>query len=153
MVTRMFIRIKTSNNSPRKSVQICESYRVGKSVRQKVLRHVGVAYDDAHLLKLKNLAKYLMEQLQKERTGPTLFELSPQEIPPQEQRVAFSVPSDEFHPPKLPVDLANLKEEKRLVEGFHNVFERLFQELGFHQFLSKRPSRILLDTIIARIAS
>jgi len=134
-------------------VQICESYRIGKTVRQRVLRHVGVAYDEAHLLELKNLAKYLIEQLQKERNGPTLFERPPPEAAPQEQNAVSSERPEELPAPKLPVDLSTLTEKKRLIEGFHDIFGRLFRELGFHEFLAKRPSKTLLDTIIARIAS
>ena len=42
----MFIRIKTTPNSPRKSVQLVESYRDNKGKpRQKIFRHVGIAQD------------------------------------------------------------------------------------------------------------
>ncbi len=39
----MFIRVKTTPNSPRKSVRIVESFREGKKVRQRIVPHVGVA--------------------------------------------------------------------------------------------------------------
>ena len=45
----MFIRTKTSPNSPRKSVQLVESYRVDGKVKQKIVRHIGIAEDEAHL--------------------------------------------------------------------------------------------------------
>ncbi len=41
----MFIRVKTTPNSPRKSVQIVESFREGRKVRQRIVRHVGIAMD------------------------------------------------------------------------------------------------------------
>ena len=45
----MFIRIKSTPNSPRKSVQIVASVRDGNKVRQKIMRHAGVAQNDAEL--------------------------------------------------------------------------------------------------------
>lgn len=147
----MFIRIKASKNSPRRSIQICESYRIGGKVRQRILRHVGVANDQVHLQELKKLAEYLIEQIKKERLGPTLFDLPiPRDIEMPQEKISSQIFPSSL--PKLPVDLTNLKEEKRIVEGFHDIFEKLFKELGFHKFLSKRPSKTLLDVIIARIA-
>ena len=52
----MFIRIKSTPNSPRKSVQIVASVRDGNKVRQKIMRHVGVAQNDAELAQLRNLS-------------------------------------------------------------------------------------------------
>ena len=34
----MFIRVKTTPNSPRKSVQIVESFRVDNKVKQKIVK-------------------------------------------------------------------------------------------------------------------
>jgi hypothetical protein len=42
----MFIRVKTTPNSPRKSVQIVENIRNGDKVSQKLVRYVGIALDD-----------------------------------------------------------------------------------------------------------
>ncbi|MDI6817703.1 MAG: hypothetical protein QME41_11075 [Actinomycetota bacterium] len=52
----MFIRVKTTPNSPRKSVQIVESVRKGDKVSQKIVRHVGIALDELELEQLKLLA-------------------------------------------------------------------------------------------------
>ena len=45
----MFVRVKSTPNSPRQAVQIVQSVREGDKVRQKILRHVGVAMNDAEL--------------------------------------------------------------------------------------------------------
>ena len=60
----MFIRVKKTPNSPRKSVQIVESYRVGKKVRQKIVKHIGVALDDEQLEELKALANTIKIKLE-----------------------------------------------------------------------------------------
>ena len=51
----MFVRVKSTPNSPRQSVQIVESVREGDKVRQKILRHVGIAMNDAELARLSQL--------------------------------------------------------------------------------------------------
>lgn len=51
----MLTRIKTSPNSPRKSVHVVENQKdleTGK-VKQKILRHVGISLDDDEEAKLK----------------------------------------------------------------------------------------------------
>lgn len=58
----MYIRTKTSKNSPRKSVQIVESVRQGNRVIQRIVRHIGVAEDEAHHEELKNLAVVVMAE-------------------------------------------------------------------------------------------
>jgi len=45
----MYVRVKSSPNSPRKSVQIVHSYREGNKVRQKIIKHIGVANSDEEL--------------------------------------------------------------------------------------------------------
>ena len=58
----MFIRIKTTPNSPRKSVQLVESYRDNKGKpRQKIFRHVGIAQDDHELEAFKNIKIMLVD--------------------------------------------------------------------------------------------
>src|ERR1700722_13070227 len=124
----MFIRIKSSPNSQRKSVQICESRRDGKKVRQTVVRYVGIATDEAHLEDLKNLAKYLMAKIKEEREGPSLFPLPKPQAPPQltQEENTINIPDKDKELPILPVDLAKVRERKRLVEGFHDIFGKLF---------------------------
>ena len=68
----MFVRVKTTPNSPRKSVQLVESVRDGKTVRQKIVRHIGIAFDEDELVKLKDLAEVVKAKLQAD-TQPELF--------------------------------------------------------------------------------
>jgi len=42
----MFVRVKSTPKSPRKTVQIVESVRDGDKVKQRIVRYVGVAADD-----------------------------------------------------------------------------------------------------------
>ena len=42
----MYLRVKTTPNSPRKSIQIVESVRVKDKVKQKIVHYVGIALSD-----------------------------------------------------------------------------------------------------------
>lgn len=159
----MFIRVKSTPNSPRKSVQICENVREGIRVRQHVIRHVGIAQNDIHLTELKQLAKTIKAQMLEERDGPFLWapEIDEQERRPvvcptghatQSDSVTLTGQGPEDAPP-LSVDLKNLREKQRIVEGFHDVFGKLFSELGFQTFLGKKHADVLQDVLLARIAS
>ena len=80
----MFIRVKSTPNSPRKSVQIVHSQRVGSKVKQKIIKHVGVALDDNELAELKSLAVSLKTELEAKNQLPLY---SPQEIEDMASRV------------------------------------------------------------------
>ena len=58
----MFVRTKTTPNSPRKSIQIVENDRDQKTgkVKQKILRHVGIAMDDSEEDFFQQLALKIM---------------------------------------------------------------------------------------------
>ena len=60
----MFVRVKTTPNSPRKSVQIVENVRNGDKVKQKILRYVGIATDDSELAKLLDVAEYIKAKIE-----------------------------------------------------------------------------------------
>lgn len=156
----MFIRIKTTPKSPRKSVQICESVRRGDSVRQILVRHIGIANDEQHLIELKKLAEHVKRQIEEERYGPSLFPLSTSEDTPlpttQAEIVTDANEVKRVQEPveqKRMVDLTNLFEQRRVVEGFHDIFGQLFRELGFNQILPKKQSEVLRDVLLARIAT
>lgn len=67
-IMRMFIRIKSNPNSPKKSVQIFEPYRNGNKARQRIIKHVGIADDTTDLEELKKLA----QQIHLDQKGPFL---------------------------------------------------------------------------------
>ena len=150
MTRTMFIRVKSTPNSPRRSVQIVRSVRQGDKVRQVIVRHVGIAADEEELQRLRDLAEFI-----KARIGhadqPSLF-------PPEE--IARQVIEARRNPPEptaLPVDLSGLREERRLVVGIHEVFGTLYGELGLDTVLPRSRYRAshdaLFHTVMARIAN
>jgi transposase len=161
----MFIRIKSTPNSPRKSVQICEGFRENGKVRQRVIRHVGVAQDEGHLSELKRLAETIKLQIIEEQKGPFLLPLQ-KLLPPiskneePQKPVLASFKPDRALPDHeqaattaLPVNLQSLRETQRTIEGFHDVFGKLFRQFGFHHLLSKKQNEVLEDVLLARIAA
>ena len=68
----MFVRVKSTPNSPRQSVQIVASERSGDKVKQRIVRYVGIAMNDEELIKMKELAEFIKAGLEAESV-PTLF--------------------------------------------------------------------------------
>jgi len=147
----MFIRIKTSPNSPKRAVQIVKSVRNGKSVSQKIVRHVGSALDDAELDKLKNLAEFIKAKLENE-ANPTLF--SPETI----AEMVIQARNNNNDEKELNVNIKNLREQARVITGIHEVYGEIYKDLGFDKVIAnpkRNPSanKNLFNIVMARIAN
>lgn len=149
----MFVRIKETPNSPRKSVQIVQSVRKGKNVSQKIVRHVGIAMDDNELESLKLLAESIKIKLEAEHQQ-LLF--APEEmvsLKNKAEKIEHTYTYEDYQ-----VDIRNLKEEQRIINGIQDVYGSLFDELGFNKVI-KNPVRnkssveILKEVVLARIAN
>ena len=143
----MFVRVKTTPNSPRKSVQIVESIRKDDKVKQKIVRYVGIAMNDEELEKLKELADFIKCKIESKHT-PSLF--SPREISELSRK--------EKDENKLMVDLKKLKEEQRVIKGIHEVYGKVYDELEFNSVLenparNKASVNIMKEIVMARIAN
>ena len=57
----MFVRVKSTLDSPRKFVQIVASIRTDGKVRQKIIRHISIAMDNKELVRIKELAVCAVE--------------------------------------------------------------------------------------------
>jgi len=148
----MFVRVKTTPNSPRKAVQLVEGVRVEGKVRQRIVRHIGVATDEAELLRLRELGEYLKARIAEDRQ-PGLF--PPEQVAEQvieAGRASARAPD----PAPLPVDLKALREERRIVTGIHEAYGVVYRELGFDRLLTSRhraSAPALHHTVMARIAN
>jgi len=145
----MFVRVKTSPNSVGKSVQIVQSVRKGERVTQRIVRHVGMAYDEDELKKLKILAESIKLKLE---AGGQEFLFKPEEI------VKLGDSGKKYKDSDYIVNVKNLKEEQRLVSGIHDVYGKLFLDLGYDKVIA-RPSRnkatvdIFKNIVLARVAN
>lgn len=145
----MFVRVKFSPNSPRKSVQIVRSERLGDQIKQIIVRHVGIAIDDQELVLLQNLASSLIPKLEQELTGQLQLPLENNFLQkkgrPKKKDLSSVLSVDQ-------VVLSDLKEEKRLIEGVHEIAGSLFDDLGFSSILkSKKHSKLLKDIVLTRL--
>ena len=148
----MFVRVNTTPNSPRKSVQLVEGVRVDGKVRQRIVRHVGVAADEAELARLKELGEYLKARIAHERQ-PGLF--PPEQVAGQVIE-AGRREAEEPDPAPLGVDLKALREERRIVTGVHEAHGAVYRELGFDRLLTYRhraSAPALFHTVMARVAN
>jgi hypothetical protein len=147
----MFVRIKSTPNSPRKSVQLVASYRQDGQAPQRVLRHIGVALDEEGLQRLRNLGEYVKAKLETD-AQPALF--------PAEDLAQLAVDarqrSDAQGSEPLTVNLKKLREEQRVVSGVHEVLGAVYRELGFGKLLGARrkaAARNLFHTVMGRLAN
>jgi len=145
----MFVRVKTSPNSAGRSVQIVQSIRKADRVSQKIVRHVGMAYDDDELEKLKLLAESIKLKLE---AGGQEFLFKPEEI------VKLGNSGKKYADRDYIVNVKNLKEEQRLTSGIHEAYGKLFDDLGYDKVI-KRSSRnkaavdIFKNIVLARVAN
>ena len=145
----MFVRIKSTPNSPRKSVQIVDSIRYGNKVRQKIIRHVGVGQDEDELSRLQELGAFIKAKLENENQ---LSFFPPEEVFKQ------VIESKLRHCNKpLKVDIKKLREDQRVIVGIHEVYGTMYKELGLDRILpvSRYHSShwVLFHTVMARIAN
>lgn len=160
--TPLFIRVKTTPNSPRKSVQIVSSYRVGDKVKQKILRHVGIAVNDDEEQKLRDLAQDIIAQILKDEASQQaqleLFDASKEELSTflkktaskKLGRPAKKAIKDIIPPEQVTLDM--ILEQERIIEGVHDIGGKVYEELGYHQILKKkRDNELLRDLVLTRL--
>jgi transposase len=158
----MFVRAKTTPNSPRKSIQVVENVRDPKTgkVKQKILRHVGIAMNEEEEAKLRQIALDIIARLQREAQESTpQLSLFPAELDAH----AASLPKSKGRKPKkqlheiLPVSQVSLDmivEEARLIDGVHEVAGHLYEEINYSSLLrNQKYNRILKDLVLCRISN
>ena len=103
----MFVRRKTSKNSPKVAIQLVENVRVGKKIKQKIIRHFGTALSEEEAKVLTRLALVYKEELLKQSQQLELFERGDMEA------IDKLVESSQAkQPDRLDVNLKNIVEEK-----------------------------------------
>ena len=153
----MFIRVNRTPNSPRKSIQICETYRKDGKVKQRIVHYVGVAIDEEEAEKLKAYGKELIAKITLKREAESKQQSL---FPLDEQTVVEGIKNNRGRPPKkaiediLPpseVHLDEIVEESRIVEGVHEVAGKMFDELYGELFKSKRLTDRMKDIVLSRL--
>ena len=120
----MFVReIKKPNGS--KSIQIVESIREGKKVKQKVIRHMGQWKFEHEIEQVKKTAEEIIISIKNE-LNPVLPIIDPKDF--------YSRPAKK----KIEEDvcLSNLRAEKRKIEGVYEVLGNEYQQLRFDSIIN-----------------
>lgn len=146
----MFIRVKTTKNSPKRSVQIVESYRTeaGK-VRQRIVRHMGTGLSDKEVASIRSFAEYVKADLES-RKSPGLFKVE------QLAEMAIEAGRNRDQGGSLKVNLRDIREDGRITVGVHEAFGKIYDQLGFDNLLGVRKassSRNLRNIVMARISN
>jgi len=155
----MFIRVKSTPKSPRKSIQIVESKRIDGKVKQRIVKHVGVAANDKELEELKLLANKFKIELESIGQLPlyTPEELEKLELKQQTKKLNKHI-VDEPNRDEYNVNLLDLIEEDRITKGIHDVYGKLYDELNFKSIIkeySRYPAitKALKEMVLARVAN
>jgi transposase len=151
----MFIRVKKTPNSPRSSIQIVESMRIEGKVRQKIVKHVGVAKDERELEELKLLAESIKQKLELENSLP-LF--TPEELDNQIYKSKKKIDEGIYSDEDYIVNVKNLIEEDRVITGIHDIYGKLFDELDLKSIFAypsrnKKSIEHFKNIVLARIAN
>ncbi len=146
----MFIRAKKKPNG-KTAVQIVESHRVGYKVSQKIVRHIGQGQTEREVEELKKLGRSIIKEIKNQRQ-PNLPLFDPQTIPetPSDSK------TDETR--QINIELGDLREEQRIIDGIGDVFGKLYKDLGFNNILRKTRKNtqwnaILKSCVLARAAN
>lgn len=154
----MYIRVKTTPLSPRRSVQIVEGIRKGTKVSQKILRHVGIAENEKEEQMLKDMAVEIIVEIERKREEESqqrnLFPpITKEEIKAgmEYRKGRRSKKRLEEVLPVSEVKLDEIVETDRVIEGIHEVGAAVYQSLGYKGILGKRDDQILEDLVIGRL--
>jgi len=144
----VFVRVKRDKDSERRRVQVVENTRIGTKVKQKIIRHVGIAYNDMEEQKMKDLGEFIVAN---EKTKSESLIFGPETL----AELAIQARK---HPQKdeLNVNLKKLKEEQRVVLGVHEVLGEVYNTLGFNKLLGARrksSEKKLFHITMARLAN
>ena len=153
----MYIRVNKTPNSPRKSIQIVESIRQGDKVRQRIIRYVGIATDDAEEQKLKDFANEIIAKITaqraKESSQLSLFDLSESDVLRHAKKKLGRRTKKKIEDilPPAQVTLDDIIEEKRITEGVHDIGGAMFDELYSTLFKGQRTYQLLRDVVLSRL--
>lgn len=152
----MYVRVKTNPRSPRKSVQIVEAKRINGKVKQRVVKHIGIASDDNELEELKMLANSIKIKLEANGMLP-LYEVKDLEVNnPIKKNKPEKYLDNTLNKSDYDVNLLDLVEEDRITKGIHDVYGKLYDDMGFKTIVAPSKSALsktLKEIVLARVAN
>ena len=146
----MFVRSVYRRTTANVAIQIVENYRVGKKVRQRILRHMGSAPKGPALEALRREAEHEIQRL-KENRQPILFPSLPLGNGVVKER--------QGPPPDQPMPIADAlrqQEVKRLSVGIHEVFGTLYRQMELERVWPVREAasgEVFRQAVLMRLAA
>ena len=146
----MFVRTKKTPLSEKTAIQLVENTRKDGKVRQKIIRHFGYAINDEEIQGLKRIAeRYKLELIEQSQyllfSSDAMMDMLTEKVS-KEKKISET----------LKVDLTQIREEKRLKVGIHQIYGSVFDGMGFHKcidkwYRKKATLRLMRDIVMARI--
>lgn len=160
----MYIRVTSTKNSPRQSVKVVESVRTGYKVKQVMVAHIGIASNEDEIEKLRQIGLEFIaqEQLRREQSSQQLSLLEPETVEERVSQIKQIVEKKYAGRKKRitlqdvtaddKVSLSELVEEKRIIEGFHDVAGHVYDLMGYQTLApNKKDDELLKDLVLMRI--
>jgi transposase len=134
----MFVRKKTTKKNPNTYIQLVQSYRVEGKVRQRVIKHIGTATNDVELNAMIKIAEEIKLLYSKGYTEEAID----QYLEKEESKLKGSKSQ-----------ILNCKEVKRTVTGVHDIYGKIFDEIGLNKVIQSKSNyaQVLRDVVMGRI--
>lgn len=151
----MFVRIKKSSSRKNTAVQLVEGVRdpISNKVKQTVVRHIGSASDETEIAKLVELGEFIKAEIEATKQPNFFSSEALAEIATESKNLVQTTEQDY----KID-DIRRLAQESRAILGIHEVYGKLYDNLGFNKILYN-PARqlhaqsIIRNIVLARIAN
>jgi len=124
----VYIRLKTSAASRNPTVQIVQSFRQDGKVKQKIVASLGVIRSPEDKQRLVAMAQALIDKM-----GSKQLDLIPPELSEAGRPIEQAKPCLDRVKPIHPKDLVHVRDR---VSGFHDVYSKLMDKIGFSSELS-----------------
>ena len=125
-------------------IQVCENTREGKKVKQKVVKHIGTCRDEMEQRVFERTAHLFIEESERIRNnGCLLFDA--RDVVAEREIELTKQPSKNL------IEIDNLQEIKKIIEGPRDIFSYAAQEERLLEVVPLKDRKLLADLIAARI--
>lgn len=136
----MYVRKKTTKKNPNTYVQIVEGYWVDGKARQRVIKHIGTASNEAELDGIVLIAKEVKLLYESQHGELKINKYLEKELSKLKGAKA---------------QVLNCKEIKRINVGIADIYGKIYDEIGLINVINSKSNyqQILKDIVLGRIAS
>jgi transposase len=141
----MFIKRRPVPGQPTfLKIQICENFREGKKVKQRIVKHIGTSRSEMELRVLEKSAHLFIEESFRERQNQDVLFDARESVLEREPELFKQAPRNL-------VNVEHLHEVQKVIEGPRDIFGYAAEEEGLLNVLPEKDRELLSDLISARI--